>query len=39
VTDHFIKLLMHRGYSFNSSADFELCRDIKEKMCYVSVDI
>lgn len=39
VTEYLIKLLMLRGYAFNSSADFELVRDIKEDMCYVSIDI
>lgn len=39
VTDYLIKLLMLRGYAFNSSANFELVREIKEKMCYVSINI
>jgi actin-related protein 2 len=30
---------MLRGYAFNSSADFELVREIKEDMCYVSINI
>jgi len=30
VTDYLIKLLMIRGYAFNSSANFELIREIKE---------
>lgn len=29
---------MLRGYAFNSSADFETVRDIKEAMCFVSYD-
>lgn len=29
---------MLRGYAFNSSADFETVRDIKEQMCFVSID-
>jgi actin-related protein 2 len=29
---------MLRGYAFNSSADFETVRDIKEQMCFVSFD-
>lgn len=38
VTEYLIKLLMLRGYAFNSSADFEVVREIKEDMCYVSID-
>jgi actin-related protein 2 len=30
---------MIRGYAFNSSADFELVREIKEQLCYTSIDI
>ena len=30
VTDYLIKLLMLRGYAFNSSANFELIRELKE---------
>lgn len=37
VTEKLIKLLQFRGYSFNSSADFETVREIKENMCYMSV--
>ena len=36
VTKYLIKLLLMRGYAFNSSADFETVREIKEKLCYVS---
>lgn len=39
VTDYLIKLLLFRGYAFNSSADFETCREIKEQLCYVSYDL
>lgn len=39
MTEYLIKLLMLRGYAFNSSADFELVREIKEDLCYVSIDI
>ena len=36
ITKYLIKLLLMRGYAFNSSADFETIREIKEKLCYVS---
>jgi hypothetical protein len=39
VTKYMIKLLMLRGYAFNSSADFDTVRQIKEKLCYVADDI
>ena len=39
ITEYLIKLLQRKGYSFNSSADFELVREIKEKYCFVSCDI
>jgi actin-related protein 2 len=39
VTQYLNKLLMLRGYAFNSSADFDTVRQIKEKLCYVSSDI
>ena len=39
ITDYLIKLLQVKGYAFNSTADFELVREIKEKYCFVSCDI
>lgn len=30
---------MRSGYAFNSSADFETVRDIKEQVCFVSYDV
>ena len=39
VTEYLIKLMMLRGYSFNSSADYELVREIKENLCYVSINL
>lgn len=39
LTSYLIKLLFMRGYAFNSTADFELVREIKEKYCFVSGDL
>jgi actin-related protein 2 len=39
VTEYLIKLLKLKGYPFNSSADFETVREIKEKYCFVSHDL
>lgn len=39
ITDYLIKLLQIKGYAFNSTADFEIVREIKEKYCFVSCDI
>ena len=38
VTKYLVRLLLQSGYAFNSSADFELVREIKEQLCYVSYD-
>jgi len=32
-------LLLLRGYAFNSSADFETVREMKENLCYMSVNL
>ena len=39
LTEYMIKLLQLRGYTFNRSADFEMVREIKEKVCYVGYDL
>ena len=39
VTKYLTKLLFLKGYAFNSSADFETVKEIKEKLCFVSSDI
>ena len=39
LTEYMIKLLQLRGYTFNRTADFELVREIKEKVCYMGYDL
>jgi len=39
LTEYMIKLLLLRGYTFNRTADFEVVREIKEKVCYVGYDL
>lgn len=39
VTNYLVRLLMQSGYAFNSSADFETVREIKEQLCFVSYDV
>jgi len=38
LTEHMMKIMHLRGHAFSTSAEKEIVRDIKEKLCYIALD-